>query len=68
MIEEKEYVVRITLSTVVGFSPIERETPITTSDAIENAYGMLPDGYFKAAEDEGFTIEATAESLFRTKP
>lgn len=61
MIEEAEYVVRITLTTTIQFSPIERETPITQHDAIANAYGTVPDSVWDALEDEGWAIECHAE-------
>jgi len=62
MVEEAEYTVRITLTVGISFAPMERETPLTRQDAIENAYGSLPDGWIEAAEAEGFSVEAEAES------
>jgi hypothetical protein len=61
MIEEAEYTVRITLTTSVTFSPIERDGKITRQDAIDNAFGQLPDSVWAAMEDEGWGIEASAE-------
>lgn len=45
MIEEKDYLVNITirLSTIVSFSPCERDGPITKDDAIANALGHFQD-------------------------
>lgn len=66
MTEEAEYVVRITLTTTVGFSPIERDGRITKQDAIENAFGSVDYGkpsLWDVLESEGFTIEAEAERI-----
>lgn len=59
MIEECDYTVEITLQVAVGFSPIERETPITESDAISNALGMVQDSVWDDLASEGFSIIAT---------
>jgi len=63
MIEEKSYRVRVTLTTTMEFSPIERETPITKQDAIANAKGTMPDDWFLAAEDEGWNVKFEAEEV-----
>jgi hypothetical protein len=63
MIEEAEYVVRASLTTTITFSPIERPTPITQQDAIANAMGTMPDSLWHDLEDEGWTVEFTAERL-----
>ena len=48
MIEDKTYQVTLTihLSTSVWFAPVERDRPVTKSDAIDNAIGRLPDDVF----------------------
>jgi len=63
MIEEAEYRVVITLTNLIGFSPIERATRITQHDAIQNALGTMPDEVWKQLEGEGWTIESSAERL-----
>lgn len=60
MIEAADYRVQATLTTVMTFSPIDRETPLTEADAIENARGTMPDGFFEALEAEGWAVEFTA--------
>lgn len=46
--EEADYTVTLTLriTTRIAFSPMERDSPITKSDAIENAIGLLPQDVF----------------------
>jgi hypothetical protein len=61
MIEEAEYIVRITLTGRVGFSPIERDGPITKQDAIDNGLGSFPDDIWELIEGEGWSVEVTAE-------
>ena len=58
MIEDKEYEVTLSIrvNTIVRFAPMERENPITKSDAIDNAIGSLPFGWLEAAESEGFSV------------
>ena len=58
MNEDKDYAVTLTLrlSTVVSFAPMEREGPLTYSDAIENAIGSLPSGWLATVEGEGFAV------------
>jgi len=67
MIEEAEYVVRVTLTTTVQFSPIERPAPITQQDAIANALGSVDYGtkptVWDILEGEGFAIETEAEKV-----
>jgi hypothetical protein len=63
IIEEAEFVVRISLTNVVSFSPAPRDKRITRQDAIANAEGSLPDGWLAAAEAEGWTVEFTAERM-----
>jgi len=67
MIEEAEYVVRITLTTTIGFSPIERDGPLTEKDAIGNAFATVTYGedrtIWDVLESEGWTIEAQAEKV-----
>lgn len=43
MVEEREYNVELNIkvSTLIIFDAMERETPITEGDAIENAIGSL---------------------------
>lgn len=62
-IEDAEYVVRITLTTTMRFAPIERERSITKFDAIENALGTMPDGFWDDLEGEGWNIESDAERV-----
>jgi hypothetical protein len=63
MIEEAEYVVRITLTTTVAFSPIERKGPITQADAVDNAYGFVSEDVWTMLEGEGFSVSAEAERI-----
>lgn len=63
MYEEAEYIVRITLTTNIAFSPMERESKITRSDAIENGFGTMPQDVWDALEAEGWNIEADAERV-----
>lgn len=63
MIEEAEYVVRITLTTTVQFSPIERESRITQHDAIANAFGSVTPEPWEELENAGFAIESSAERI-----
>lgn len=63
MIEEGAFEVAITFKSIFLFSPIERPTPLTLGDAIENAKGQLPEGWFQQAFDEGFIVEYSAERI-----
>lgn len=63
IVEEAEYVVRITLTTTIGFSPIARSSRLTAHDAIANAYGTMPDQFWKDLEGEGWALDATAEKV-----
>lgn len=64
MIEDKSYDVTLVLriSTVIEFAPIERDSPITKSDAIENAIwsGIAKGSYGPTI---GLTIEEALEDL-----
>lgn len=53
VIEEADYDVTliIRLSTRIYFAPIERSGPITRADAIDNAWGCIPDDIVKQIED-----------------
>jgi len=62
MIEERSYLVTATLRARIDFAPIERETPITRADAIENAIGTMPDGFWDQLEAEGWSVDFSAES------
>lgn len=62
-VEEAEFVVRMTLTTTMVFSPIERDRPLTRQDAIDNAYGSLPEEWFKHIEGEGWSVEFEAERV-----
>ena len=62
MIEEKGYIVRATLTTSVEFSPIERPTPITKQDAINNAIGSVHADLWAELESQGWSIEFHAEN------
>ena len=61
MIEQGAFRVSVTLTTVIDFSPIERDKPLSSEDAIGNAQGTVSDEVWKALEDEGWTIEFEAE-------
>lgn len=61
MIEEAEYTVQAKLTTIIAFSPIERATLLSKSDAIENARCTVSDTLWEALEAEGWSIEFTAE-------
>jgi hypothetical protein len=63
MIEEADYIVRMTFTTTISFSPIERDTPLSKLDAVGNAQGTLPDDWFKRAEAEGWSVEFAAERI-----
>lgn len=43
MIEEKDYNVELTIKvrTIESFAPIERDSPLTEKDAVDNAIGSL---------------------------
>ncbi len=58
MNEDKDYAVTLTLrlSTTISFAGMEREGPLTHSDAVENAIGSLPSGWLAAVEGEGFAV------------
>lgn len=58
MIEERSATVTLSikLTTRVDFSPIERERPITNSDFIDNAIGLLPVDMFAEIEGSGFAV------------
>ena len=53
MIEDKQYRVTIIvrLTTTIDFAPIERNSPITRFDAIENAIGSMSDEDWKNLTD-----------------
>ena len=65
MIEEAFYTVHVSLYTQVEFSPIERNSKITKDDAIENAKGQLPDGFFEKFEEEGWGVSFNAREEWR---
>lgn len=60
MIEEAEYTVCIFLTTTMTFSPMERNTALTGDDAMQNAFGLVPDELWEFLRSEGFMIGATA--------
>lgn len=61
-VESAEYVVEARLTTTVTFSEMERPTRLTEADAIANARGTMPDGFFAALEAEGWAVEFVAVS------
>ena len=61
MIEEADYRVTATLSVVIKFSPIERETRLSKHDAIANAMGTVPDEVWEALEDACWSVKFAAE-------
>jgi len=60
-IEEADFQVQAVLTISFGFSPIERDTPLTKEDAIANAYGTVSKDVWKALKDEGWSIEFSAK-------
>lgn len=62
MIEEKTYLVTITLTAQIDFAPIERDSPITQFDAIQNALGTVDQSVWDALEGEGWNIDTKAEA------
>ena len=52
MIESADYevIVTITFSTIISFSPIERDGPITSKDALDNFYGLGLSEVFDSGE------------------
>jgi hypothetical protein len=63
MIEEADFTVRATLTVTIPFSPIERPTPLTEFDAIENAKGTMPERLWEDLESEGWEINWKAVRL-----
>lgn len=67
IIEDAKYMVRITLTTTIEFSPIDRDRVVTKQDAIENAFGTVDYGteptVWDILEGEGWNIEAEAERV-----
>lgn len=63
MIEEGTFTVRIILTTDIDFSPIERDTPLSSRDAIGNAFGTVSEETWNELEAERWTIEASAERI-----
>lgn len=63
MIQEGEFVVQVTLTNTIQFSPIERAGPLVEQDAIENAKGTVQDSVWKALEDEGWHLTARVIEL-----
>lgn len=61
MVEEANYIVRVTLTNTIGFSPIERDSPITKQDAISNAISTISEFVWEALDSEGWSVEFTAE-------
>lgn len=62
-VEEADFVVTLTLTNTITFSPIERDTPLNNSDAIGNAYGTVSDIVWRALRAEGWHIEETVERI-----
>ena len=64
-IEEADYIVTATLRLHVGFSPIERSSPLSKHDAIANAMGSVDYGrtptVWDTLESEGWSVEFDAE-------
>lgn len=63
MIEEGEFKVTVTLTIVIAFSPIERPTPLTAQDAIDNARSTMSDDFWGALEDECWGVKFEAERM-----
>ena len=68
MVEDKEYAVEIVirLKTVITFAPLERETPITEFDAIDNAVGLTQADVWNEIRS-GFGGEFNVEMEFHVK-
>lgn len=62
-IEEASYRVRFVIETVIDFSPIERDTPLSEDDAIGNAYGTVSDDVWEQLRGEGWSIHEEAQRL-----
>ena len=59
-VEEGSFTVTATLKTGLEFAPMERSSPLTVEDAIDNAKGTVMSDVWDQLADGGWSIEFTA--------